>query len=173
LDTIEETFAFEYQCSKANNCGRIPFAHGSACHGSPVAAKRPKSLPLAATNGNGLPLLRGNQFHICLAIQAHDPYHLCGTNRVATARALILTGVGLSHSSTQVNAVAVMGPSTWDPNAVTLVTVQLNVNQISGQQPLQQPVTWLCDAEAINRVLFDNQSVFLCDLFEQPIMVRP
>jgi hypothetical protein len=64
-----------------------------------------------------------------------------------------------------------MCASTWHTDTVTLVTVQLNVNQIRGQQPLQQPVTGFCDAEAINRVFLDNQAVFFPDLFEKAVVV--
>ena len=77
-----------------------------------------------------MPQLRGNQFHVGLTIQAHNMYGLCRPYRIATTGALILSGVGLSHSSTKVNAVAVVCTSSWHTDAVTLVTMELDVNQV-------------------------------------------
>ena len=109
-----------------------------------------------------MPQLRGNQFHICLAIQAHNVYGLCRPYRIVTAGALILARTGLSRSSTKVNAAAVMCASSWHTDTVTLVTVQLNVNQICRQQPFQQPVTGFCDTVPVYGMFLYNQPVFSC-----------
>ena len=119
-----------------------------------------------------MPRLRCNQFHLCLTVQALDAYGLCRPYRVATAGALILAGAGLSHSSAQVSAVAIMCAGSRHTDAVTLVAVKLDVNQVGGQQPLQQPVTGFCDAVPVCGVLPDNQTMLLGHLLEQTVMVK-
>ena len=171
--TIEETFAVEAQ--RQINVSAFHLLTGLLVPARLRAetAKRPKSLPAAATKwGNWMPRLRCNQFHLCLTVQALDVYGLCRPYRVATAGALILAGAGLSHSSAQVSAVAIMCAGSRHTDAVTLVAVNLNVNQVSGQQPLQQPVTGFCDAVPVCRVLPDNQTMLLGHLLEQTVMVK-
>ena len=98
-------------------------------------------------------------------------YGLCRPYRVAAAGALILAGAGLSHSPAQVNAAAGMRAGSGHSDTVTLVTVKLDVNQVRSQQPLQESVAGLCDAEPVCGVLPDNQTMLLTDLLEQAVVI--